>query len=109
MSRIGVYILQCSNSRYYTGSSDDVERRFVEHEKGKSKATKNLLPVELKAFIECNSLSDARTLEYQIKQQKSKKYLEKLIEENPQSAPIESRGGRPAELREALSSAREKS
>jgi len=83
MSKIGVYILECSNGRYYTGSSDDIERRVAEHQRGKSKATRNLLPVELKAFIECKSLTDARSLEYQIKQQKSRKYIEQLIEKNP--------------------------
>ena len=82
MSKIGVYILECSNGRFYTGSTDDVERRVAEHRRGKSKATKNLLPVELKAFIECKSLADARALEYQIKQQKSRKVIERMIEEN---------------------------
>ena len=80
MKKIGVYVLQCKNGRYYTGSTDDLDRRMEEHQRGKSKATRNLLPVEVKAFIESNSLTDARKLEYQIKQMKSRKYLEALIE-----------------------------
>ncbi|MBA2407004.1 MAG: GIY-YIG nuclease family protein [Chitinophagales bacterium] len=28
MGRIGVYILLCSNGRYYTGSTDNLDRRF---------------------------------------------------------------------------------
>ena len=83
MSKIGVYILKCSNGRFYTGSTDDVDRRILEHQRGKSKATRNLLPVELKAFIECKTLSEARSLEYQIKRRKSVKHLEKLIADFP--------------------------
>ena len=82
MSKIGVYILKCSNGRFYTGSTDDVDRRIQEHQRGKSKATRNLLPVELKAFIESKSLTEARSLEYQIKQKKSKKFTKRMIEEN---------------------------
>ncbi len=83
MGRIGVYILRCSNGRYYTGSTDDIDRRLEEHKRGKSKATRNLLPVEITAFIECKSLSDARSLEHQIKHQTSRKHLEKLIGDYP--------------------------
>ena len=79
MNKIGVYILKCSNDRFYVGSTNDIERRIAEHNCGKSKATKYLLPLELVKFIECISLVEARKLEYSIKKQKSRKYIETLI------------------------------
>ena len=82
MNTIGVYILSCANGRFYVGSTDNIERRLEEHKRGKSKATKNLLPIELVKFIECSSLPEARQLEYSIKKQKSRIYIEKLIASN---------------------------
>jgi len=83
MKKIGVYILICSNGKYYTGSTDDLQRRMEEHQRGKSKATMNLLPVRLVAFIEFLSLSDARKMEYRIKKMKSRNYIEMLISRQP--------------------------
>jgi len=79
MKETGVYILLCSNGRYYVGSTDNVKRRIIEHQSGKSKATRNILPVKLIKFIECDSLTAARQLEFSIKKMKSRKYIEKLI------------------------------
>ena len=79
MKQSGVYILECNNGRYYVGSTDDIDRRLKEHLKGKSKATQSILPVTLKKFIKCSSLTEARKLEYVIKKRKSRKYLEELI------------------------------
>ena len=76
----GVYILQCGNGRYYTGSTDNVTRRFSEHASGLVKSTRNLLPVRLVFFQKCQSLTHARTLEYKIKKKKSRIYIERLIE-----------------------------
>jgi putative endonuclease len=43
-----VYILKCSDSSYYTGSTSDIEKRFNEHKMGKFEVyTKTRLPVEL--------------------------------------------------------------
>ena len=79
MKKTGVYILKCANGRFYVGSTDDIERRLQEHHRGKSKATKYLLPVELVKFIESSSLIEARQLELSIKKQKSRKYIASLI------------------------------
>jgi len=81
MLRTGVYILLCSNGKYYVGSSEDVDRRIEEHQRGKTKSLKYVLPVELKAFIECKTVVQARQLEYMIKKMKSRKYIEGLIGE----------------------------
>jgi putative endonuclease len=35
MRRLGVYILGCADDSYYTGVTNDIERRVKEHESGK--------------------------------------------------------------------------
>jgi len=80
MIRTGVYILLCSNGKYYVGSSEDIDRRIEEHQRGKTKSLKYVLPVELKAFIECKTGLEARQLEYKIKKMKIRKYVEELVE-----------------------------
>ena len=43
-----VYILECSNGKYYTGSTNDLERRLFEHWNGDgSNFTKKYPPVQL--------------------------------------------------------------
>jgi putative endonuclease len=32
-----VYILQCSDGSFYTGITNDIERRLIEHESGENK------------------------------------------------------------------------
>ena len=43
-----VYILLCSDNSLYTGSTDTIERRFLEHQSGKgAKYTKTHKPVKI--------------------------------------------------------------
>jgi len=43
-----MYILLCSNGNYYTGSTNNLERRLAEHQNGEgSNFTKKHLPIEL--------------------------------------------------------------
>jgi putative endonuclease len=64
-----VYILECCDSSFYTGVTNDVDKRMKAHAKGKgskyvySKGFKKLLRVK-----ECDNKSDAHKYEYQIKQ-----------------------------------------
>lgn len=46
-----VYMLECENGSYYTGSTDDMLRRWEEHRKGtaKSKYTRSFRPVRIAA------------------------------------------------------------
>ncbi len=46
-----VYILKCSNSSYYTGHTNDLGRRLVEHNTGKVSYTKDRRPVKLITFV----------------------------------------------------------
>lgn len=77
-----VYILQSvKNKRYYIGSTEDINRRFAEHNKKLVKATMYLVPLELKAKIVCRTISDARKAEYRLKRYKSRKILERVIKD----------------------------
>ncbi|WP_395044734.1 GIY-YIG nuclease family protein [Flavobacterium sp.] len=64
-----VYILKCSDNSYYTGFTNDLERRFGEHVSGKNKAcyTFNKRPLELMWFENFNEVLNAIAIEKQIK------------------------------------------
>ncbi|WP_084625665.1 GIY-YIG nuclease family protein [Salinimicrobium xinjiangense] len=42
-----VYILKCSNGQYYTGYTENINKRLTAHQKGEVYFTKKKLPVEL--------------------------------------------------------------
>ncbi|MBI3331921.1 GIY-YIG nuclease family protein [Candidatus Peregrinibacteria bacterium] len=69
MQRIGVYILE--GRRFYVGSTTDLDRRLLQHEKGHTHTTKRIGKWVLKKFFPCASVSEARTLEAQIKKSKN--------------------------------------
>ena len=76
----GVYILQSlKNSRYYIGSTDDMNRRLTQHNKGYVKSTENMRPWKLKAFVKKETLQEARKAELRLKRYKSRVILEKVI------------------------------
>ncbi|MBI2595577.1 GIY-YIG nuclease family protein [Candidatus Daviesbacteria bacterium] len=78
-----VYILRSLvNGRFYIGSTNDLERRFGEHNLGKSKATKFTAPFELVFRQEYDSLNKARRVENKLKKFKSKIILEKIINDS---------------------------
>lgn len=77
-----VYMLECSNSTFYTGYTTDVERRYQEHVDGsiKCKYTRSFPPKRLAAFWEvADDLSSALKIENAIKRltKKEKIYLVK--------------------------------
>ena len=74
-----VYILLCSNSRFYIGSTNDLERRIREHNRGKTASTKHILPVQLVFRQEFESLTKARQIERKLKNLKSAGILKKII------------------------------
>jgi putative endonuclease len=62
------YILRCSDDSYSVGSSDDPDRRLIEHNQGKgSDWTAARRPVALVWTEEHSTLSSARKRENQIK------------------------------------------
>jgi len=82
MGNPGVYILKSiKSSRYYIGSANNIERRLSQHNKGFVRATKNIKPLELKCFVLCNDLTEAKRSEYRLKSYKRKDILEKVIKD----------------------------
>jgi len=75
-----VYILQSKkNNRFYIGSTNNLERRFEQHNKGLVTSTKNIRPLELKAVIPCDTIEEARIYEHRLKDYKSRKIVEKVV------------------------------
>lgn len=75
-----MYILQSEkDSRYYIGSTDDLGKRLIRHNKGYSKYTKNKGPFNLVYKEEFQSRSEAKKREYYLKSLKSSKAIRKLI------------------------------
>jgi putative endonuclease len=75
-----VYILFSEKlNKFYIGSTTDLERRLIEHNRGKEKFTSTGLPWVLAYSESFEELIDARKRELYIKKQKSRKYIESLI------------------------------
>lgn len=83
MKRYYVYILICSDDSYYTGVTNDLERRLGEHNSEGSSIsyTAKRQPVRLAFFEEFNDVNQAIELEKQIKGW-SRRKKKVLIEEN---------------------------
>lgn len=63
-----VYILRCADSSYYTGHTDNLEKRIGEHLNGLCVGyTSSRLPVELVFSQECATRIEALAAEQQIK------------------------------------------
>ena len=62
------YILECKGGTYYTGWTNNLEKRLKDHNAGKgAKYTKARLPVSLIYYEEFQSKEDAMRREYEIK------------------------------------------
>jgi putative endonuclease len=68
MKTYWVYILLCSDSSYYTGSTSNLEKRLSEHQNGLIEGyTKNRRPVELVFYEYYQDVNEALVAERQIK------------------------------------------
>lgn len=64
-----VYIIECSDGTFYTGWTNDLEKRIAMHSSGiGAKYTKGRGPVQLKYYEEFEEKKEAMKREYQIKQ-----------------------------------------
>ena len=69
-----MYILKCSDDSYYTGSTNDLELRLLQHQNGEgANHTKKRLPVELVYFEEFNRIDQAFYREKQIQKWRREK------------------------------------
>ncbi|MBI2831290.1 MAG: GIY-YIG nuclease family protein [Chloroflexi bacterium] len=63
-----VYMLECADGSYYTGHTDELEKRLAQHEQGDLKCyTSTRLPVKLAFCCEFSSRYEALARERQIK------------------------------------------
>lgn len=78
-----VYIVKCSDNSYYTGITNDIERRLIEHNSGMSKDsyTFNKRPVNLVWFETFSDPTQAIMIEKKIKGW-SRRKKEALINED---------------------------
>lgn len=75
---VSVYILEFWNKTYYTGITNDIERRLSEHRRGYSKSTKNRGTFILKYISVFEDRKTARKMEVHIKKTGAKRYLMKF-------------------------------
>lgn len=62
-----VYILECFDGTYYTGSTNNLELRIMQHQSGEgANHTKKRLPVKLLYYEEYNRIDEAFSREKQI-------------------------------------------
>ncbi|MDH6252255.1 putative endonuclease [Chryseobacterium sp. H1D6B] len=83
-----VYIILCSDSTYYTGVTDNVYKRFEEHQTGKhfGSYTYKRRPLELLYYCEFTDITQAISFEKKIKKwSKAKKTA--LIEDRFDDLP----------------------
>ena len=68
MKNYFVYILECSDKSYYTGVTNNVEKRLAEHRSGSIQGyTSNRLPIMLVYTTSFYDINDAIRFEKQIK------------------------------------------
>ena len=75
-----VYVLKSKSSDFrYIGSTNNIERRLEEHNKGESRSTKAYLPFVIETYIAVDSESKARSIEKYFKTGSGKAILKKRI------------------------------
>ena len=86
------YILKCSDGTYYTGWTNDLDKRLKAHNGGKSgaKYTRNRRPVTLVYYEEFQGKQEAMKREYAIKQltrkEKDNPSIQNLVSEEEEAA-----------------------
>jgi len=74
------YILKSEkNGRFYTGYTNDLRKRLIQHNKGKSCYTKNNTPYLLVYYEACLSKDDARSREVYLKSGMGKRFVKNRI------------------------------
>lgn len=78
-----VYVLRSARDRqFYIGSTNDLDRRVLEHQKGKNISTAKRLPIELVYFEGHRSKEDAVRREHYFKTTKGKVTLRQMLRES---------------------------
>lgn len=80
------YIVECSDKTFYTGWTNNLEKRIEAHNSGKgAKYTKTRRPVTLVYYEAFQSKTEAMKREYEIKQYRREKKEELIKKSIPQN------------------------
>lgn len=75
-----VYVLRSQkDNKFYTGYTNNLEKRIKEHNKGLVSSTKYRLPLELIYFEGCKNQQDATKREKYLKTTYGKRYLKNRL------------------------------
>lgn len=75
-----VYVLRSqTDGNFYVGYTNDLKRRFAEHETGRVPSTRNRLPLELVYYEACRSQEDATKREKYLKTAWGKRYIKSRL------------------------------
>ena len=99
MTKYVVYLLKSEkDGRYYIGYSSELERRLMEHERGKVRSTRSRRPLRLIGFRTFSVREAARYFEYSLKHhsEKKKKFIEEMLRP---SGPVAIRASSPLDRR----------
>lgn len=70
------YVLKSQNDGdWYTGSTNDLQKRLKDHKTGQVRSTKDRKPLELIYYEACKNEQDARVREKYLKSGMGKRYL----------------------------------
>ena len=80
MNKFFVYLLLSNkDKKTYLGSTDNLERRIIEHNNGKTPSTRNRRPLELIYKEDFDTLVEARDREKYLKTRKGRKELRDIF------------------------------
>lgn len=75
-----VYVIECANGSHYIGQTEDLCRRWVEHQKGNAAQwTQRHKPIRIAHYEEFSSRKEAVERERNLKTGYGRKYLKRLI------------------------------
>lgn len=75
-----VYVLKSkSDNQFYTGCTNDLRKRFKQHQQGSVNSTKNRLPLMLVYYEMCCDQADAFQREKYLKSGMGKRYIKNRL------------------------------
>ena len=84
-----VYILRCSDEKWYTGCTQNIDERLRRHNAGEVPATKSRLPVELITYIAFTDKYKAYEFEKYLKSGSGRAFLNKRLVPKSLTDPID--------------------
>jgi len=72
-------IKSLKDTKWYTGYTNDLRRRILEHNSGKNFSTKNRIPFKLIYYEACLNKEDARAREKYLKSGMGKRYIKNRL------------------------------